>query len=284
MHRSCIRILAVTTAIFGATAASGQDFTGFVGIDLGPDLQHARDDLGYEESGPGGWAAVYGRLGVDLADEATMQFDAWLRRGEGEIERPTDSYAWEQLQAGAAAHLTYRSGNFLAGAAGSVGAFNGNNGWKSTLGTVAVEGGFEAEEFSLVGQLGYTGALSGQAKDIGEEIVFVALDATYYLTPDLSVSAQLSWSRYTDEPDTVDEKDVTTLVAGVEYKLPDSPVILTASYMAEHYDYVNDAADFYAVNQRVTVGARLPFGAGADTLRDLDWATGLEHPAGYYNR
>lgn len=274
------------TALCGATAALAEDLTGYVGFDLGPDWQTGHWDGDEVQRGPGGWAAAYGRLGVDLADEITAQFDAWLRRGEGEID--DDDFGlttWYQLQGGAAAHLTYRNGDFLGGVAGSLGFLNGNDEKDSTYGSVALESGFDADEFSLIGHLGYTGSLSGYSKDIGEEILFAALDAAYYLNPDFSLSAQISWSRYTDEANTVDQKDVTALVVGFDYKLPDQPLILTGRYMAEYYDYTRADVDVFSMfNQRVTVGARIPFGEDSGTLRDLDRATGLEHLAGYYNR
>ena len=99
------RMLLAATAIGAPTAVLAEDFTGFVGIDFGPDWQQAHDDNGYDESGPGGWAAVYGRVGVDLADDITAQFDAWFRNGESEIDRPADSYTWQQQQGGAAGDL-----------------------------------------------------------------------------------------------------------------------------------------------------------------------------------
>lgn len=181
------------------------------------------------------------------------------------------------------AHVTFRSGDFLYGLAGGLGAFSGTGSEEpfSYFATGALEGGYQGDDFSLIGQIGLTQVLAGPYTGYDSTSYHAGVEAVYYLAPDLSVSASGSMAQSTD---VYEDYTYTVLSAEARYKLPDSPLILSAAYMLEIQQYGAVASNYTAYANRAMVGARIPFGAGAETLQDLDRATGLKTFADYYGR
>jgi hypothetical protein len=128
-----------------------------------------------------------------------------------------------------------------------------------------VEGQVYLDNLTLNAQLGLTG-YSASAFDADGKGWFGTVEARYFLTPDLKLSANAGLFKV-DFEDTPGQK-LTNLVVGIgaEYKLADLPLSLTANL-----DYLHATTDLYDGKHKATralVG--LKFALGEDTLLDRD--------------
>lgn len=293
-----MRTLSVCGLLLCAMApANAQEITGVIGGYGALDYEYEYGgipDIEWRGTGFGGWAELFGKVGVVISDDLTVQLDAWARTGAGKIDLentpdggetwdPDYTYDWAQKHFGTMAHVTFRSGDFLYGLAGGLGAFSGTGTEEpfSFFATGALEGGYQGDAFSLIGQIGLTQVLAGPHADYDSASYHAGVDAVYYLAPDFSVSASGSIAHSNDY---YEDYTYTVLSTEARYKLPDSPLILSAAYMLEIQEYGAVAGNYTAFANRAMVGARIPFGAGAETLQDLDRATGLKTYADYYGR
>lgn len=274
-----------------STNATAQEMglTGVISTDLGLQSIH------YNREGSSWYVSdsqtklftLDAKLGIAVSPEFSIQIDAWAQSASGTVIGQdyvrSYEYDWETMLAGAAIHGTYHIDDFYVGGAISGGGLSykevGYTADRHGFATVALEAGYNAEQYRVAGQLSYTGAVTDDAKNNKSNAWVAGLEGTYYLTPDMSVTARSIY-----EHETYDEgfRDLSWGVEG-RYKLEDKPLILSLSY-SNRIDTFQDAGAYRATMHSVFAGIKIPFGASSTNLRDLDRAVGLDLNPYYYGR
>ncbi|RYE10317.1 MAG: hypothetical protein EOP22_04520 [Hyphomicrobiales bacterium] len=278
-----LALLTVGLLLAATPLAQAQEVTGV--ISLSGSAEHVNWDgedwyTWYNGTSLVTFGSISGKVGVVVSNDVSLQFDAWVQRwqgnGTGHYRDGDYDIEWDELDMGGAAHLTYRASDFLIGVVGGLGRSSDADDLAdySAYATLAVEGGYDTDELSIIGQAGLTRTINE-----GDLAAFGSVTATYYLTPNMSVSAfaaavSREYEGYENDVD---------LRAGagtqIRYKLDDSPLILSLGYTfgGWYWDLVdndNDDVGFETLH-RVTASLSIPFGVGSTSLRDLDRATGL---------
>src|SRR5690606_8417454 len=140
--------------------------------------------------------------------EFSVQIDGWISQAAGGYEGETNfgSFAASAAGtiAGAATHLTYHAGDFLIGVVGSAALYRYAEQEDDTIiygpletvhAAAAIEGGYEGDDFRVIGQLGLTWP-TGDAFDPESTRYFAALAGTYYFNPNLALTARASLSDF----------------------------------------------------------------------------------------
>lgn len=129
-----------------------------------------------------------------------------------------------------------------------------------------IEGQLFLENFTLYGQAGVSHITDAGYPDFNFGGYFATLEARYFLTPDFRIEGHVGVGTFDIYPDV--NTSTLNIGASAEYRLPDSPFSLFASY-----DFNSATEDFgsgsYTVGEhRFMIGAKFNF--GSETLLDRD--------------
>ena len=283
-------ILLSTTA-FGADLmvpdmpdSSGPDVAGYFSLQGGG--QAISNDFSNGNSIPsqGGNVSAAARIGVVVDPRFSVQADLWYRYFYEQRNNAAQTSCQDQYP-GAAVHLSWHpnSDANLVGLFGSLGQTvytplhnNTDSPGTSNWATQGIEGVWNLNDnWRLYGQAGVIEQLSGPIGTGNDRVGYGVLQATYYLTPNFTVSGWGGLSAYTDNYGTGKGGRIG---GRIEFKPDGSPVSLYASYQGRgSWDTITGGpragqTESLAENT-VMVGLRVPF--GASSLQDLDRSAGL---------
>lgn len=258
--RQFTRLTFATAVVLAAAAGPAlADPTGFIAGGIG--LVSTGNNNNYSANGPA--AAIRGSGTVELSPALSLQGDLVLNyrryNEEGEFD-------FDLLDVDAALHLFHRDpeSHLLGGFVqiNSQRAADEDDVWFSRSLMAGAEAQAYLGDLTLYGALGYRGiGIDGYAEYLSG--YFASAEVRYFLTPDLRLDVHgfLSQTLRDENSDIF----AAGIGAGVEYRLPESPLSVfgTADLLSTQYGSVYSATD-----ARVMVG--LKFNFGSESLQDQD--------------
>lgn len=258
--RQFTRLTLATAALLSTAAVPAfADPSGFVAGGIG--VVSTGNNDSYSANGPA--AAIRGSGTVELSPALSMQGDLVLNYGRYNYDGDFD---FDLLDIDAALHLFHRNpDSHLLGGFVQINSQRGSDEddvWQSRSVMVGAEAQAYLGDLTLYGTLGYKG-FSRDGYDDYLSGYFASAEVRYFLTPDLrlDVHGVLSQTLRDEDNDIVS----AGIGAGVEYRLPESPLSVfgTADLLSTHF-----GSDYSITDARVMFG--LKFNFGSDSLKDQD--------------
>jgi hypothetical protein len=274
--------LFVLAAAAGATAADfgspgpvmpdAQPIAGYVDVHggglFGTDTYSDAVPPDETETASGGIVGGAGRGAFTLGPGLTVQGDAWF----DSFSLNVGGTDYQSSETGVGGHLAWHvpGGDDTLGVLASLGTNSSwDDGFYSNIGVEAVH---NAGNWRLYGQAGWTRGLTGDAAANADSDLYAALEAEYFINPNLFVSASLGADRSTWPGAAQNE---LSWGARVEFKPDASPVSFYVAYQGWGWstDYPTRPATDTGVEHEILVGLRVPF--GVNTLQDMQTRVGL---------
>lgn len=204
--------------------------TGFVGVDLG----YTRFDGNYRHAEQGGAFAFggLGRANMFITPNVSVQIDAETEGTTGMKQYTGSTPAAKsdgRLSNQIGAHVAYRNSDFALGAFGGITSAN-NLDWDGQMvhGIVGGEAQAYLGAFTLYGQAGFIGRVSGANEYEPKALGFGRAVARYFVTPNDKLQVEFGYAMGDTYANPVKTK-ITTWGASVEHRFA-GPVAITASY------------------------------------------------------
>lgn len=262
--------LTLATAALLTTAAGPAlaDPSGFVGGQVGRGTM-TEDSIGQSAS----YADLRGTLGMDLSPAFTLQGDL--------IYTYTGLQGLDTHVFGGALHLSHRleNGLLLGGIVQYDHSVQYEKGtYESSRALAGLEAQYALDRVTLYGQAGGLAHLDANESAYNHYGLFATAQVRYFLTDDLRIDLRAAaiHTELSNDPD----YGTGTLAAGigVEYRINESPVSLTAN--ADYYRFTTETNDDVREDARFTVGLRFNF--GNQTLLERDRSGPSLDPVAHY--
>ena len=288
-----IVLIGIASLLLGSTAyaadldvtvpeeASGPDLVGYFSVQGGAEsiLNDYSDGANFDALGDNASAAA--RIAFQSDPRFSVQGDLWYRYFY-EQRFNVARTSWERQYPGAAVHLSWHpnSDANLVGLYGSFGETiytplhdNTDSPGTAQWATEGLEGALNVGNWRFYGQAGVIEELNAPA--VHARVAFGVAQATYYLTPNFTVSGWAGVNGFVNSDST---SGGGRIGSRIEFKPDGWPVsfFATDQLRATRVSYSGGAPAGLtqtAIENTAMVGIRVPF--GASTLQELDAADGL---------
>lgn len=256
MHLST-RLTFVATTLFVSLASPAlADPSGFVGgqVGRGTVVQNSYSDAA-------SYADLRGTLGMDLSPAFTLQGDlVYTYSGV----QGFDAHAF-----GGALHLSHRLENGLL--LGGIVQYDRyveyeKGSYESSRALAGLEAQYALDRVTLYGQVGGLTYLHRDDSVFNQYGLFATAQVRYFLTDDLRIDLRAAAIHTELSNDSIYGTDTLAAGIGVEYRINESPISLTAN--ADYYRFATETYNDVREDARFTIGLRFNF--GNETLIERD--------------
>jgi hypothetical protein len=215
------------------------------------------------------------RTSVQINSNFSVQGDAWLNNYHYKTgtDFTTTNYS------GVGFHATFKPTNTdQAGFVESLGNFNSVGYLNNKFNNIGVEWVHDFDNWRIYSQIGYVSEIDGVATHANFKDFYGTVVATYYFSPNFSLSSNFMIDRLTSTDGIKYWPNVSNDLAWgskVEYKIDNLPLIGYVGYHGNSYheNYYSGQGLSLAIESTIIVGIKIPF--GQDTIKNLDRHVGL---------
>lgn len=268
MHQSTRLTFVATTLFVGLASPALADPSGFVGgqVGRGTVVQDSYSDVA-------SYADLRSTLGMELTPAFTLQGDLIYTYTEFGIDY---THA-----VGGALHLSHRleNGLLLGGIVQYDRYVEYEKGtYESSRALAGLEAQYALDRVTLYGQAGGLAHLDANESAYNHYGLFATAQVRYFLTDDLRIDLRAAaiHTELSNDPN----YGTGTLAAGigVEYRINESPISLTAN--ADYYRFTTETSNALREDARFTIGLRFNF--GNETLIERDRSGPSLDPVAHY--